>query len=113
MRRLSFRSSDFSLAALFAAALASAAGCSAMAFESGSTGDYGATGAGGGIVLAGTGGASGTTTGGGTGGAGGNFTPPYMMGSYAYLCGGDTASCLPGNVACTLIDPSKNDAGLG
>ena len=119
MRRISFRSSNLSLAGLLAVAVASVAGCAAQSLNSGSAGDSGATGAGGGVILASTGGTSasgtgtGTGTGTGAGGAGGSVTPPYMMGSYAYLCGGDTASCVPGNVACTLIDPSKNDAGLG
>jgi hypothetical protein len=78
-------------------------------------GDSGATGVGGGVLLATTAATGGYSTGtdSGSGGAGGSFTPPYMMGSYAYLCGGDAASCVPGNVACTLIDPTKNDAGIG
>ncbi len=113
MRLLSFRSSDLSLAALLAAAVASVAGCGALSLEGSSSGDSSATGAGGGVVLSGTGGIMGGSTGSGSSGTGGNYTPPYMMGSYAYLCGGDTASCVPGNVACTLIDPAKNDAGIG
>jgi hypothetical protein len=113
MRRLSFRSSGLSLGALFAAAVASVAGCSALSLGASSTGESSATGAGGGLELTGTGGAGGTLLTGGSTGTGGTFTPPYLMGSYAYLCGGDTASCIPGNGVCSLIDPNKTDAGIG
>ena len=113
MRCLSSRSSDFSLGALLAAALVSAAGCGALSFGASSTGESSATGAGGGLLLTGSGGAGGTMITGASTGTGGTFTPPYLMGSYAYLCGGDTASCIPGNGVCSLIDPSKSDAGIG
>src|SRR5690349_5410728 len=101
MRRLSFQPSDFSRGAFFAAALISVAGCSALSLGgASSTGEWSATGAGGGLVLAGTGGSGGTLLTSGSTGTGGTFTPPYMMGSYAYLCGGDTASCIPGKGVC-------------
>jgi hypothetical protein len=113
MLRLSFRSSDLSLAALLAVALSSAAGCAALSLGASSTGESASTGAGGGLQLPTTGGAGGTFVSGSATGTGGSFTPPYLMGSYAYLCGGDTASCVPGAGVCSLIDPGKNDAGIG
>jgi hypothetical protein len=106
MPRLSFRFSHLSLAALFAASLAYAVGCMALG-DSGSS-DTGATGVGGGVILPGSGGASSSD-----GGDGGDVTTPYLMGSYAYLCGGPTATCVPGISVCSSIDPTKNDAGLG
>jgi hypothetical protein len=113
MRRLSFRSSGLSIAALFVAAVASVAGCAAFSAGASSSGEFSATGAGGGLQLTGSGGGGGAViTGGASTGTGGTFTPPYLMGSYAYLCGGDTASCVPGNGVCSLIDPSKTDAGI-
>ncbi|MEP7125780.1 MAG: hypothetical protein ABJE95_32920 [Byssovorax sp.] len=113
MRRLSFRSSGLSLAALLAAAVSSVAGCAALSLGSSGSGESSATGAGGGLILPGATGAGGSTMVSGTSGAGGSFTPPYLMGSYTYLCGGDTASCIPGNAVCSLIDPGKNDGGIG
>jgi hypothetical protein len=112
MHRFSFRSSSLSIAALFAAAVASVAGCAALSLDSSSS-DASTSGAGGGIILPGSTGAGGTTLVSGSGGTGGNFTPPYLMGSYAYLCGGDTASCVPGNGICGVIDPGTNDGGIG
>ena len=106
MRGFSFRSSRFSLAVLFAASLASAAGC--MAMSASGSGEEGSSGVGGGVILPGNGGAGGALS-----GDGGNETPPYLMGSYAYLCGGPKATCVPGNGVCSTIDPTKNDAGFG
>ncbi len=112
MRGLSFRSSRLSLSTLLAVALT---GCGAFSFGEAGSGESSGTGtgAGGGIMLPGSGGAGGIVISASGTGTGGNFTPPYQMGSYAYLCGGEAASCVPGNVVCSLIDPGKNNAGLG
>jgi hypothetical protein len=113
MRRTSFRTSSLSIPALVAAAVASVAGCSALSLSSSGSGESTGTGAGGGLILPDAGGAGGSAITTGATGTGGNFTPPYMMGAYTYLCGGESASCVPGNAVCKVIDPSKNDAGIG
>jgi hypothetical protein len=49
-----------------------------------------------------------------TGGGGGVKQPPYADGSYAYLCGGSNAECMPGTPDCTPGgNPNMNsDAGV-
>ncbi|MFS8069869.1 MAG: hypothetical protein ACMG6S_26185 [Byssovorax sp.] len=76
--------------------------------ESGSSGST-AISVGGGVNLPGVGGAGGTTD----SSTGGAVTPPYLMGSYAYLCGGDKATCVPGKGFCSTIEPTENDGGFG
>ncbi len=113
MQRFSYRSSSLSIAALFAAAVASVAGCAALSLGSSGSGGFSVSGAGGGIILPSSTGAGGTDSVSGSSGTGGNVTPPYLMGSYAYLCGGETATCVPGNAVCGVIDPGANDGGFG
>ena len=93
--------------------MASVAGCGALALGASSSGESSAVGAGGGLQLPDAGGTGGTTISAGSTGTGSTSTPPCLMGSYAYLCGGDTASCVPGVGVCSLINPGKNDGGIG